>query len=115
MLLPVPLAPVRRRERGYNQAELLAARLGELLGVSSALSVVRRVRWEGSQTRLGVEARRRNLRGAFQCVAPEAIRGRRVLVVDDVFTTGATSGELLRVLPPGEYAVWTLAYRPLLE
>lgn len=85
-LVPVPLAPRRRRERGYNQAEQLAAALGALTGLPVRPDRLQRVRDTPTQTRLTPEGRRANLAEAF--AAPDS--GRPVLLVDDVFTTGAT-------------------------
>jgi ComF family protein len=92
LVVPVPLHPSRRRQRGFNQALDLSRRLG--LPVAQAL---RRVRATGSQTELSEEERRRNVRAAF---APSRrwwivnrIAGKVVVLVDDVSTTGATLNE----------------------
>ena len=93
LLVPVPLAPRRERERGYNQAVLLATellRLQPLGGATLAPELLRRSRDTPPQVRLRAAARRRNVEGAFACPRPEALRGRRVLLLDDVATTGAT-------------------------
>jgi ComF family protein len=85
-LVPIPLAPGRRRGRGYNQSEALATALGERIGRAVAVDRLRRKRETATQTRLAPEARQANLAGAF------AARPRRTaaILVDDVFTTGAT-------------------------
>lgn len=85
-LVPVPLSAARQRSRGYNQAERLAEALGRRTGLRVASDRLRRWRETPTQTRLGPEARRANLAGAFEA-APS---GRRAWLVDDVFTTGAT-------------------------
>ncbi len=87
----VPLHPTRLRERGYNQAGLIARTLARRLRIddlSPALARTRATRVQSLQDT--PEARRENLRGAFAAVAPERLRGRCVLLVDDVLTTGAT-------------------------
>ncbi|HEY3289180.1 MAG TPA: ComF family protein [Anaerolineae bacterium] len=88
-LVPVPLHPRRRRERGYNQSELLSSNLGQIVGVPVEARLLRRVRYTDQQALLTHDERRGNVRGAFAaevgCVA-----GKRVVLVDDVFTTGAT-------------------------
>lgn len=89
--VPVPLHKQRERQRGYNQAALLAGQLG--LGVETGL--IRRVRGTGTQTGLTRRQRDLNVRNAFECV--RSVRG-TVLVVDDVMTTGATIGEVTKVL-----------------
>ncbi len=86
-LIPVPLGARRARERGYNQSERIAAALGRRIGAPVRTDLLRRTRETRSQTALTPEARRANLAGAF--TAGEA-RGHAVVLVDDVFTTGAT-------------------------
>lgn len=107
-VLPVPLGVQRRRERGYNQAALLAYPLAVQLGVPYLEGVVRRVRETRSQVGLSVEERWSNVRGAFAVVG--ALPVRRVLVVDDVMTTGATLAAVAQALRQGgAEAVWGLA------
>jgi ComF family protein len=89
-IVPVPLHPRKQRQREFNQAEYLAAALGRAVGVPVLKGKVRRIKDTGTQTKLGAEARARNLRGAF-AVRDEAIfKGKRLVLLDDVFTTGAT-------------------------
>lgn len=90
LLIPVPLHPARLRERGYNQAAILAAELAERLSCDVAPDSLRRIRPTAQQTRMASAAERRsNVQGAFQTV-DAAVAGRRVWLVDDVCTTGAT-------------------------
>lgn len=89
-LVPVPLHAVRERERGYNQAALIAATFGEFTGVPLLAGALERTRKTGTQTKLGREERQGNLSGAFACPDPAVVAGKRLLLVDDVFTTGAT-------------------------
>jgi ComF family protein len=98
VLVPVPLHPRRARERGYNQALLLARRLERAWGVPVAADVLLRNVPTLPQTDLDAAARRRNVRDAFAVRRPEVIAGRHVVLVDDVLTTGATAGECARVL-----------------
>jgi ComF family protein len=86
-LIPVPLGSRRARERGYNQSERIAAALSRRLGVSVRPDLLRRTRETQTQTALTPKARRANLAGAFTA---GTVRGLAVVLVDDVFTTGAT-------------------------
>ncbi len=89
LLVPVPIHPARRRERGYDQAELLAAAAADRLGLPVVTALERR-RATVAQFELGRGERARNVAGAFGVVEPAAIAGRWVVLVDDVVTTGAT-------------------------
>jgi len=97
-LVPVPLHPSRARERGYDQALLLARRLGRAWGVPVAAEALQRAVATEPQTDLDAVARRRNVRNAFAVRRPGLIVGRHVVLVDDVLTTGATAGECARTL-----------------
>lgn len=89
-LVPVPLAPGRRRERGYNQSELLADELAVLWGIPR-LGALERLRTTPSQTRLTPGDRLRNVAGAFGAVlSKRELAGRHLVLVDDVVTTAAT-------------------------
>jgi competence protein ComFC len=89
VVVPVPLGRKRLRERGYNQVSLVAYPLAELGGWEYAPRVLKRVRDTRSQVGLSPAERRENVAGAFTC-APQHVRGRSVLLIDDVATTGAT-------------------------
>ncbi len=95
-LVPIPLGSRRRRSRGYNQSERLAAALGSLVGAPVAEDLLRRTRETRSQTELTPEQREANIAGAF-AATPEA-REQDVVLVDDVFTTGATLLDAARAL-----------------
>jgi ComF family protein len=98
LLIPVPLHPRRERERGYNQSALLARRLGYAWGVAVAPGALVRAVATAPQSELDAAARRRNVRRAFVVRRPDLVIGRHVLLVDDIFTTGATVGECARAL-----------------
>lgn len=97
LLVPVPLHPARCRERGYNQAALLAERLARAEGWECA-AALRRIRYTTTQTALDRKQRARNLAGAFDLRPGVSVRGREVILVDDVLTTCATVSECASVL-----------------
>lgn len=98
LVVPVPLHPRRRRERGFNQAALLAAALQEQLMLPYSESPLSRVRDTLPQVGLSDAERSRNLRSAFRCDRPALVRSKRVLLVDDVMTTGATASSATEAL-----------------
>ncbi len=98
LLLAVPLHGKRLRERGFNQAHLLISRWAREQGLSLDDSLLLRHRMTQPQTGLTLPARKRNVKGAFVVQKPESVKGRRILLIDDVYTTGATVSECARVL-----------------
>jgi ComF family protein len=100
LLVPVPLHWTRLFQRRYNQAALLAKSVGLATGLPVAPTVLMRRRRTPSQGGLNASARRRNVRGAFALRPAGAprLKGRNVVLIDDVLTTGATVGECARVL-----------------
>jgi ComF family protein len=114
LVVPVPLFAARQKQRGFNQAELLA---------EATVRALRKLRpeWEGelavkllvrrrasqSQTGLSLSERRRNLRGAFFVSYPDTLQGRDVILIDDIYTTGATTRACSRVLKrAGAATIW---------
>jgi ComF family protein len=89
-VLPVPLHRARKRERGYNQSDLLAREVGRKLGVPVLEKALQRVKNTKSQTGLEREERLLNVQGAFRVKDKQGVSGKAVLLVDDVTTTGAT-------------------------
>ena len=112
MLVPVPLHSRRQRARGYNQSLLLAREVSQRLDLPLAAEALFRRRDTPPQARaMEADARRRNVADAFDC-RPGAVAGRRVLLVDDVTTTGATLDACARVLlaEGGASSVWALTF-----
>ncbi len=120
LVIPMPLHATRRRERGYNQAALLARPVARALGLPLVEDALARVRATLPQTQLHRADRRANVAGAFaltESVAARALAGKRILLVDDVTTTGATleaAAEALLAARPA--AIYALAVaRPSLD
>jgi len=90
LIMPVPLHPKKQRTRGYNQSELLARVFAAQLGLPLDTVSLVRVRDTVSQTTLGRQGRLQNMLGAFACLCPARVKGKTVLLIDDVATTGAT-------------------------
>lgn len=114
-IVPVPLHRSRLRRRGYNQALELAKPLARYLGVPLLRDALRRMRATHAQTELSAVQRRRNVRGAFATNFDGAVP-EHVAVLDDVFTTGATLAECVRVLKHAGVTrvdVWALARAPM--
>jgi ComF family protein len=112
MIVPVPLYPARRREREFNQAERLADRLGAATQRRVNKRLLRRVAPTRTQTLLSRPERLANVRNAFAMRAGQRLNGERIVLVDDVFTTGATTNacaKVLRAAGAGEVCVWTVA------
>jgi ComF family protein len=111
LLVPVPLHRTKLRQRGFNQAELIARAAVKSNPLRDRLHlcarVLERTRETASQIGLTGHQRRENLRGAFKVAQRELVKGREVLVVDDVYTTGTTVSECARVLRrAGATKVW---------
>ncbi len=111
VIVPVPSHWRRRLWRGFDQAAVLARELSRHLGVPVA-EALRRTRHTDPQAGLARRQRRLNVRGCFRAAAPETVRGRRVLLIDDVLTTGATANAAAAALKEAGAArigVFTLA------
>jgi ComF family protein len=98
LLLPVPLHIKRLRERGFNQAYMVIRRWAKREGIPFNGLMLSRSRWTEPQTNLARTERWKNVKDAFSIRHPGEIKGQNILLVDDVFTTGATVNECARVL-----------------
>ncbi len=111
-LVPVPLHPAKERHRQFNQAERLANRLARATGIPVNRRLLRRVVPTQTQTRLSRPERLANMPGAFAMRGGARLHGERLVLVDDVMTTGATTGacaQVLRAAGAADVCVWTVA------
>lgn len=112
-LVPVPLTRWRRWRRGYNQAEMLARGMAEVAGLP-VLNLLRRTKNRTPQSRLTGEERLQNAEGIYRATIPDEWRGKRLVLVDDVMTTGATLGSCAQALHKAdenaEICIFPLAY-----
>jgi ComF family protein len=112
--VPVPLHPLRQRERGFNQSELLAREFSEAMDGPQVVNALVKPEPTEPQTRLDGTQRRKNLRGSFKIAPDIDPAGRSILIIDDVFTTGTTANECAHVLKRAgarSVAAFTLARR----
>lgn len=97
-IIPVPISRSRRRERGFNQTELIAYALEDLTGLPVMTKIVAKKDDSKIQKDLGLRERFENMKGMFELDKRYNLKGKNILIVDDVFTTGATVSEISRTL-----------------
>lgn len=98
LIIPVPLHPKKLRERGFNQSLILAREISKKFSIPLDFMTLRRHINTEPQVSLGKKNREANVHGAFLVTEPEKIKGRRIILVDDVYTSGSTVKECARVL-----------------
>lgn len=100
VIIPVPLHKVKQRERGYNQAELIAQGISEIINKPIITKAIQRTRNTQTQTTLNIEDRQKNMENAFAMIPAKctSIKGKTCLLVDDVITTGATTSSCAKEL-----------------
>jgi competence protein ComFC len=112
LIVPVPLHPAKRREREFNQAERLAIHLARATGIPVSRKVLKRIEPTRSQTALSRSERTANVAGAFSVTDPKSLKGQRIVLIDDIFTTGATTNSCSKILLRNgscKVCVWTVA------
>ncbi len=112
IILPVPISKQRKKERGYNQSALIARKIAKQAGIFYAPHVLQKIKHNAPQHTLGIKKRRENVQNAYIIKHPEIIQHKKVLLVDDIFTTGNTVKECSRVLQQAgvtEVSVLTIA------
>ena len=98
VVVPMPLSKERLRERGFNQAALIAKDIAKQFHVPCVSNALKKCRDTERQSELNIHQRSKNIHGAFALNNPDAVRGKNVLLVDDIFTTGATMREAAKTL-----------------
>ncbi len=103
LVIPIPLHPSRLKERGFNQAELLAVEIADILGLKMEPGILSRTKkTEAQAEQKDYDKRKINIAGAFEIKNPKLIAGKNIVLVDDVFTSGATMNEAVRTLKSAE-------------
>jgi len=98
VVVPVPLHPKRKKDRGFNQAQIIAKELARIKGIEAGDQLLLKIKNVPPQTSRTVEEREENVSGAFAVAEGEKIKGKAVLLIDDVYTTGSTIRECSSVL-----------------
>lgn len=98
IIIPVPLHPVKRAERGYNQSDFIAKGISSILKIPVSTKILKRKRFTQSQTTMTLTERKENIEGAFSLRNGVSVTGKKIILLDDVITTGATISECGRVL-----------------
>ena len=112
LIIPVPLHIKKLRERGFNQSLILADAIGKKWQIPVNFSLLKRHKFTLTQTGLNKKEREQNIKGAFEVSDKEKIAGRNIILIDDVYTTGATINECAKILIKAgaqKVAVLTLA------
>lgn len=98
LIIPVPIHKARRRERGYNQSDFIANSVGEVIRKPVAYNIIERKIYTTTQTKLSLENRRKNIQNVFQLKNKSNVQGMKILLIDDVLTTGSTINSCATVL-----------------
>jgi ComF family protein len=113
-IIPVPMHPTKQRWRGYNQAEMFAQGLSDAMQISVETTILRKVKMTVSQTKMNRTQRLENTQEVFELANPSLLRGKNILIVDDVMTTGATlescAVAISKQLPDVKISFATIAY-----
>ena len=112
LILPLPLSKKKERSRGYNQCDYIAEGLSQVTGIPVVRGCITRTKANETQTHKNRQERWKNVEGIFAVSNPDAVRGKHVLLIDDVLTTGATISDCARALVRAgcRVTIFTLAY-----
>jgi ComF family protein len=98
LIIPIPLHHLKKAERGYNQSYYIAKGAGKILKAKVSDRIVKRIKYTESQTTMNLNEREENIFGAFKVRNKNTVKGKSILIVDDVITTGATISECGKIL-----------------
>ncbi|MDP2365823.1 MAG: ComF family protein [Ignavibacteria bacterium] len=98
LIIPIPLHQLKKAERGYNQSFYIAKGIGNILDITFSDRVVKRIKYTQSQTTMTLNEREENISGAFRVRKKTVVKGKNILLVDDVITTAATISECGKIL-----------------
>lgn len=111
-IIPVPISQKRRKERGYNQSELIAREIAQNLEIEYVNQCLFKTKNIVEQSKLNKEERQKNIKNVYQLYQTEIITNRKILLVDDIYTTGSTVNEcskMLKKAKPKKIGVFTIA------
>ena len=112
IIIPVPISKKRLNTRGYNQSSLIAKNLAQELNIEYSEKILIKIKDNKPQSEMKQDTRKSNVRGVYKVINKERINNKKVLIVDDIFTTGSTADECARVLKDNNaesIGVFTLA------
>lgn len=112
LIIPLPLSKKKQRSRGYNQCDYIAQGLSRVTGIPVGTGCVERTKANETQTHKNREERWKNVQDIFRMTQPDAVKGRHILLVDDVLTTGATIASCAKSITEagGRVSIFTIAY-----
>lgn len=98
IIIPIPISSSRKRERGYNQSELLARKVSKMVGVPIETKVLKKAKNNQPQSSLNKEQRKENVKNAYKVQNELKIQNKEILLLDDIYTTGSTANECAKIL-----------------
>ena len=98
IMIPIPISLSRKRERGYNQSELLARKISKMAGIPIEMQVLKKAKNNQPQSSLNKEQRRENVKNVYKVQNEVKIQNKEILLLDDIYTTGSTANECARML-----------------